>query len=64
MVIIFSMVCNFLLLVWCWRLDDKIAKLEDMLEVLSHRPLVIHRCDDGSLDELKFKPYKKGEVQE
>lgn len=74
----FSMIVNFILLIWCWRLDDqckksreRIEQLEDMLDVLCKQPLDLRfEWDDSEAaemfeaeDVLKFEPIVKGEVK-
>lgn len=68
-----SMVCNAVLLWWCWRSDDRISKLEMIIMYLGNKideanetinkicksPLKVHE----ESNVLRFDTYKNGEVQ-
>lgn len=72
--LLLSMVCNVVLLWWCWRSDDRISKLEaiivymgdrideatEMVSTLCKSPLKIHEENNNV---LRFDAYKNGEVQ-
>lgn len=58
--LIVSMLCNAVLLIWLWKQDDKIGQLEDMLDALTEWKKKIISGNDNI---LKFTPIEKGEIK-
>lgn len=58
--LIVSIICNWVLLIYILKQDDKIGQLEDMLDALTESKKKIISGNDNI---LKFNPIEKGEIR-